>query len=143
MRNVTEVADTEIGRVEVKLVHRSYDQGVRELNKAARAYVNIGHVDLGLEQPAFSALGEDAALDAAWRRYNRAELAAMKRVLAAAQPTLRELLGAVADGCRWGFSRKAGCSCPCSPGFVDRERRYLTHAGYRVDVYLRVLPSVD
>jgi hypothetical protein len=140
VQNVTRVTVTEAGRVEVKLVPRRYDSR-RELNKATRAYVDISHVDLGLEQPAFSIRDEDAALDAAWRRYNRAEVVAMKRVLAAAQPTLVELLGEAVTGCEWAFSRKAGCSCPCSPGLVDRAGIALRHGGHKVDVHLSVLPA--
>ena len=47
--------------------------------------------------------------DKAWRRYNRAEIANMRAVAAAA-------LGVAPSALR--FSRRAGCTCPCSPGFL-------------------------
>jgi hypothetical protein len=33
-------------------------------------------------------------------------------------PEVLEKLGLPADGVKFGWSRKAGCSCGCSPGFV-------------------------
>lgn len=50
--------------------------------------------------------------DAEWRKFNREEVKIMKAFAAAIFP------GSTA---KIGFSRYAGCSCPCSPGLVVRD----------------------
>lgn len=65
--------------------------------------------------PYGSTRGDGSDEDRAWKRYNREELRLQREVLAqatAAMPELAEQLG------KLSFSRKAGCSCGCSPGFV-------------------------
>lgn len=61
--------------------------------------------------PAYSPKGDNAELDAAWRKYNREELRLMRAivdpVVKAEFPELGKL----------SFSRTAGCSCGCSPAF--------------------------
>lgn len=66
----------------------------------------------GLERPAYSIRGEDTESDKAWRKYNRAEIAIMRE---RAEDLLRRNKFSL-TGLR--FSRKAGCGCGCSPGFV-------------------------
>jgi hypothetical protein len=92
-----------------------------------------------MEQPEYSVKGEDKAIDAAWRKYNREEVRLMTAELEAAKT---EVLDRPVDGpdAVWGavlealeqklrFSQKAGCSCPCSPGFVGTHRVYLAGHG--------------
>lgn len=51
--------------------------------------------------------------DAAWRRYNNAEVRVYKDVFAALFPD---------SPAKVGFSQKAGCKmCPCSPGLVVKD----------------------
>lgn len=58
-----------------------------------------------------------ASSDADWRRFNRAEI----KVMRAHGDALIASLGLSSD-IEYKFSRKAGCSCPCSPGFIlDRK----------------------
>lgn len=52
-------------------------------------------------------------------RRSRPYTAYRKEVL----PKLFELLGLDVKDFDLGWSQKAGCSCPCSPGFVDKSRR--------------------
>lgn len=87
----------------------------REANKLERFYV-AGEPDPSWEHPPYSVKGEDLDIDAAWRRYNREEVRIMRKYLAAA--------GIDVSGLR--FSRHAGCTCPCSPGFVGGKRNGAT-----------------
>lgn len=70
------------------------------------------------KRPDYSLKGDNKELDKEWRRYNKAELLLQRRIIAKA----------VADGmipeqiiqeAKW--SRKAGCSCGCSPGWIIRD----------------------
>jgi hypothetical protein len=72
-----------------------------------------GNPDPSMPMPPYSIKGQDPANDAAWRAYNNREIAIMR---AAAAEAL-EL-----DPAEFRFSRKAGCSCGCSPGFRVRPR---------------------
>lgn len=80
--------------------------------KKTRVYVNGTEPEM--EQPPNSILGEDPELDAQWRKYNREEIRLMRE---AAQATI-DAIGW--DAGKLSFSRKAGCSCPCSPGFISQ-----------------------
>lgn len=71
--------------------------------------------------PPPSLKGDDPDNDRAWRAYNRAEV-----------KNMRTFLSAVVDG-TWNFNRRAGCSCPCSPGFTTTDTRFRNQAFY-VDV---------
>lgn len=82
------------------------------------------------EHPPYSTKGEDPENDRAWRRYNRAELQLDREIAG----KLYALSGGTFDG--W-FSRTAGCSCQCSPGFVLRNDKGRT---FWVDVKL---PKTD
>lgn len=63
-------------------------------------------------EPQFEHPGYGSDEDKAWRRYNREETRLRKQVF--------DQLGFTGR-----FSRKAGCSCGCSPGFVAQEPVYL------------------
>jgi len=97
-------------RVTAELRGRRYD----ERPSKGRMYIwgepSPEAVGLADRAPAPSRKGDDEALDAEWRRYNRAEL----KTLRAIADKAAEGLGVRVDR----FSRKAGCSCGCSPGFV-------------------------
>lgn len=60
----------------------------------------------------YSEKGEYPTLDKAWKKYNRMEVKSMTGVLEAACKALGLTIESVK------FSRFAGCSCPCSPGFI-------------------------
>lgn len=66
----------------------------------------------GLERPAYTVRGEDKESDKAWRKYNRAELEIMRE---RAEDLLRRNDFSAVN---LRFSRKAGCGCGCSPGFI-------------------------
>lgn len=69
-----------------------------------------------MERPPYSEKGVDEELDAEWRRYNREEIRIMRGY------ALDALAALGFAGSTLRFSRKAGCSCGCSPGFhLDAE----------------------
>jgi hypothetical protein len=75
------------------------------------------------KQPEYSHKGEDKALDKEWRKYNKYELLIQKRIIdQAVQDGLLDK--SLAEELKW--SRKAGCSCGCSPGWVTRDYRRQT-----------------
>lgn len=67
--------------------------------------------EITLPEPKFR--GDDPENDKAYDRYNRAQVRIWKSHLVAA---MEQGLVPKADDIR--FSKKAGCSCPCSPGFI-------------------------
>jgi len=72
------------------------------------------------KQPEYSHKGEDKELDKEWKRYNKAELMIQKRIIS--QAVQDGLLDKdLAQELKW--SRKAGCSCGCSPGWKTRDYR--------------------
>ena len=80
-----------------------------------------------MEMPPFSIKGEDADVDALWRKYNREEVLLMKEEILKAAAELAEdprteYLAAAMMEIR--FSRTAGCSCACSPGFISKLSPY-------------------
>lgn len=60
----------------------------------------------------YSEKGKYPTLDAAWKKYNRMEVKSMTGLLEAACNAMGLTIEKVT------FSRYAGCSCPCSPGFI-------------------------
>lgn len=78
-----------------------------------RVYVS-GEGEPDLPRPSYMLRGEDPAVDRAWRKYNQAEVKLMRKVIAEVAERYGIHLGELR------FSLKAGCSCPCSPGFIAR-----------------------
>ena len=76
--------------------------------RKTRIYVDC---DIDLEigiRPEYSMRGDNPELDKEWDAYNRREVKAMKAII-------KKVLG---EDVKVYFSRKAGCSCGCSAGFV-------------------------
>lgn len=71
-------------------------------------------------QPEHSVKGDDAENDKLWRKYNKAEIDLQKIVLDRA---VNEGLldGELVKELKW--SRKAGCQCGCSSGWISRDYR--------------------
>lgn len=70
------------------------------------------------EQPPYSRKGDTPEIDKAWRRYNKAELQIERDIITkAVQGGLLD--AGLAKELKW--SRKAGCSCGCSPGWKARD----------------------
>ncbi len=66
------------------------------------------------EQPAMSVKGSNLELDKAWKKYNKAEIAIEKAIIdKAVEEGLIDF--ELASALKW--SKKAGCSCGCSPGW--------------------------
>jgi hypothetical protein len=68
------------------------------------------------DQACYTSRGDDVEVDKAWDRHNKAQVAAWQEVL-------RQVDHHTHVG-KSRFSRKAGCSCPCSPGFVAANHRH-------------------
>lgn len=81
----------------------------------------------GMVQPPHSIKGDDAANDAAWRKFNAQEIANQRAFL------MRALDLAGFKPTRVVWSRKAGCGCGCSPGFILR--------GFDLDISITVLKT--
>jgi hypothetical protein len=101
----------------------NYKGNLRELNTKPRVYVSLPEgmlpSDSALDALAsklgatskYTRRGEFPELDKAWDAHNRAIIKAERDVL---MPLLK---GTQFEG-KASFSRKAGCSCGCSPGFI-------------------------
>jgi hypothetical protein len=123
--------DTEL---KITIRKRHWD-GARDWHKTARVYVSHSE-DLGPVPPYGSKRGDGSDGDKAWKAYNKAELAASRRVIDRSDGWIKVLCGLDLDAdVTYKFSRKAGCSCPCSPGFVAS--RYLMLDGTPVDVWVQ------
>lgn len=102
-----------------------------------RIYVSGQDPITEMPEPPVSMKGDDPANDALWRRYNRLEVVKMREVADAGLKLLLDgdrlssatRAAAEADELKLRFSKYAGCSCPCSPGFVAD--RPLRDVGYR------------
>ena len=86
------------------------------------------------KQPDYSRKGDDKELDKEWRKYNKFELSLQKQIIMHA--VSNGMLDAdLASELKW--SRKAGCSCGCSPGWTSRDYR-------RQTIWLKVIsPSKE
>lgn len=95
-----------------------------------RIYIS-GQPDPDLPTPPYGPKGQNAENDAAWRKYNREELRIMREHVEWALGQLPGRPYAVGD---LRFSRKAGCGCGCSPGFV-------TSYVHAYDLHIEVLKA--
>lgn len=88
----------------------------RRISKT-RIYTSVTEQEVkeqyGLDRPEYTIHGEDPENDKAWKKYNRAEVAIMKTKVTNVLHSFVDY-----DGVTVKFSRTAGCSCPCSPGFI-------------------------
>lgn len=87
----------------------SYNE--RMMGKKTRVYCDLDYSQFPMERPKYSIKGEDPENDLAWKVYNRLELKLMREKIAEA------FTAAGIEG-KLSFSRKAGCSCGCSAGFI-------------------------
>ena len=92
---------------------------VAERRKLGRAYL-WGEPDpeetADLKTPAYGQRGENADNDKGWDLYNAEEKRIMRVVLDKVFAEIDSRLGLKAE--KMSFSRTAGCSCGCSPGFM-------------------------
>lgn len=70
-----------------------------------------------------------------WKAYNKAEINILKLAIKESAVLIKKGLKDAGvsdavleqyDDLKWQFSRKAGCSCGCSPGFVLKTKEYKT-----------------
>jgi hypothetical protein len=113
---------------------------------ASRAYVTITAADVPMTRPPYgSQQGDGTEEDRLWAAYNQLELVAMRRKLNSAFAAM-QAAGYAPDG-TWEFSRYAGCSCPCSPGFVFSDQIRAPHPGvtypFPVEVWVSDKPALE
>ena len=104
--------DLTVDGVDYQIFMTGIDWSDSRSARRERTLVSCGNsIDPEMPMPAYSLKGDNAELDAAWRKYNREELRLMRAivdpVVEAEFPELGKL----------SFSRTAGCSCGCSPAF--------------------------
>lgn len=96
----------------IEITSRNKDRG--KFNRI-RVFVS-GEAKPDMPVPPYgSTRGDGSAEDKAWKAYNRAEVANQRDLIEEAlaqNPELATKLG------KLSFSRKAGCGCGCSPGFI-------------------------
>lgn len=139
MERVTQI----IGDVEVTLVPRDIRNGIRsrDYEKATRVYGAMNLVpELEAELEKWTSPGvtfemkRDQPEEA--KRIMRGFNAAKRTAVGAATVLLNNLLEKLETSARVkNFSIHAGCSCPCSPGFILTERVY-TAKYLPVDIHL-------
>lgn len=121
----------------VKLIKRSYTESVTVQYSNAKAFVwGTSVPESVMVEPVYTRFGDDPANDSAWRKFNKLEVAA-ERVALDEALNLLQVLGYEVDGIDPKFSRKAGCSCSCSPGFRLGRRVHVSGLGL-VDIYVTV-----
>lgn len=98
-------ADNMVGRVYVSL--KDEDSIGTDMLVSAKKSLELDSI--------YTRRGESPEMDVLWDALNRAQVAAMK---AAAMSALIKKGFTVEDVKGLTFSRKAGCSCGCSPGFL-------------------------
>lgn len=72
-------------------------------------------VELFGEKPEYTVRGEDVANDKAWDSFNRNWTKVSKAI------AFKALADMNVHFAKASFSRRAGCSCPCSPGWIIGE----------------------
>lgn len=78
-----------------------------------RIFVTLHDGDVPMERPPYgSKKGDGSHEDALWKIYNKLE----KQIMIDRVKRVLEGLGLA--GTKVSFSKTAGCSCPCSPGFI-------------------------
>lgn len=125
-----------------EVTHFTYGTHPREvLNKKARLFWEDNWTGssaskefvLG-EQPAITRRGDDAESDKAWDRYNKQNVRIVRDAIVA---VLQEMVGYryTVTGKDVRYSRKAGCTCNCSPGFIlSDDLRHALEQGCRTEV---------
>jgi hypothetical protein len=74
--------------------------------------------------------GDYPDTDKMFDRLNRQVVKNKKNLIAEVGEHIEHVAGLL-DGRKLNFSRKAGCSCPCSPGFITDTYLYTAVAGQR------------
>lgn len=145
----------EIGDYDVTVVIRPGEPEPawsRKKPRKARLYVNAPDSWLPpSDHLKFTIKGDDPEMDAEWRRYNNAEIHAKREAIKYARAafslksvndpmhcTDNAFYTADLGSKQWKFSRKAGCSCRCSPGFVAKNNELLG-----ADIWITVEAKTD
>lgn len=144
-RSSPRALDVETLDFRVQLTFRSSGDRMREWNKTARAYGALAAFVPGFdaeENRLYAAVTDHTKKDPALAKFQRDSARTARARLLSVLPALAEALRAsghsvsfkaLDSGLDARFSRKAGCSCPCSPGFVLND--LLIVDGRRTDLF--------
>jgi hypothetical protein len=135
--------EIQIEGYKVTIVTR-YFETAAQYYKATRVYVDgttsakqdeLSAQEANLGDKRYSTRGEFPEVDALYRSLNReyGKNAVRAAATVVSALMLDDVLGAV-TGLTFKFSRKAGCSCPCSPGVVASQTVRLD--GAPVDIWV-------
>lgn len=123
MNNTTKSASIEVNDEVCVLNYKVAREPFGSRQKHTIVYINNPFTpeDLGLgDGPEYSPKGENPELDKAWRKYNKAKVNIQKQLInhAVCHGMIEENL---AKELKW--SRTAGCTCGCSPGWISKDYR--------------------
>jgi hypothetical protein len=123
MKNVTKSVYVEVNEEVCVLEYHTNPEPYDSRRKHTIVYISnpFDPKDFGFDgQPEYSRKGENPELDKAWRKYNKIEVNLQRGIIdqAVKHGMIEEDL---AKELKW--SRKAGCSCGCSPGWTTRDYR--------------------
>lgn len=131
------------GPVEVQCKVRISYPGYAQRREKSVIYVSSPSPDevFGLAQPAPSCKGDDPENDRLWRKYNKAELAIQRGLLQLKRAELLKAFGFEGENpdVVFKWSRTAGCSCGCSPGwlaYLGTERIHRNRTNWNVKVWI-------
>jgi hypothetical protein len=114
MVQVLEVGKSSLQTVEIdgeEFVVKVTRNGAYSYGNAWKTRVFVGgQPDPKMPRPEYTVIGESPENDRLWKQYNREEIKIHKAVASAVSKADERVTDLK-------FSRKAGCSCPCSPGF--------------------------
>lgn len=102
----------------IKTTWRNKD---RSLYAKIRVFVS-GEDEPSWEHPPYGYKGDDVDDDRCWRRYNKEERRLQREVITEALAADDELAIKLGDPSKLRWSRKAGCACGCSPGWIAEGR---------------------
>jgi hypothetical protein len=123
MKNVTKSVSVEVNEEVCVLEYHTKPEpyGSRQKHTIVSIINPFDPEDFGFDgRPEYSRKGENPELDKAWRKYNKIEVNLQRGIIdqAVKHGMIEEDL---AKELKW--SRKAGCSCGCSPGWTTRDYR--------------------
>lgn len=129
------------GPITITFLGRENERFTARYHRKSRAYPSSADLckkvpDLAAAEAALplpKERGEDPENDRAYDGFNRRYIKAARAELKAVLAALAEA-GMVDAGATASFSRHAGCSCPCSPGFILSARVRLN--GKPVDLHV-------
>jgi len=121
MKDIIKTFETHITTVVGDRVDISMKAGRQPYKNKSVIYVDIPYPEqLGLmDRPPYgSKKGDGTPEDKQWAEYNKVEKATQLMVINACHDEIAAAYGVPPSRLRYKFSRRAGCGCGCSPGWL-------------------------